>query len=101
MTLKGKTAIVTGAAGQGMGRSIALTLAREGARVVINYRKSAESAAAIVNHIQSRGGQAVACQADINQHGTVPGACPGGCKSIRTGRHLHYRSRRGMESGKH
>lgn len=67
MTLKGKTAIVTGAAGQGMGRSIALTLAREGARVVINYRKSAESAAAIVNHIQSRGGQAVACQADINE----------------------------------
>ena len=34
--------LVTGAAGKGMGRSIALTLAREGANVVANYRKSAD-----------------------------------------------------------
>ena len=38
MTCEGKVAIVTGAAGNGMGRSIALTLAREGAKVVVNYR---------------------------------------------------------------
>jgi NAD(P)-dependent dehydrogenase (short-subunit alcohol dehydrogenase family) len=62
---KGKVAIVTGAAGQGMGRSIALTLAREGARVVINYRTSEESARAIVAHIESRGGEACAAQADV------------------------------------
>jgi NAD(P)-dependent dehydrogenase (short-subunit alcohol dehydrogenase family) len=35
---QGKVAVVTGAAGSGMGRSIALTLAREGAAVVVNYR---------------------------------------------------------------
>ena len=46
MTCKGKVAIVTGAAGKGMGRSIALTLAREGAKVVVNYRKSKEMAKA-------------------------------------------------------
>ena len=45
MTCKGKTAIVTGAAGNGMGRSIALNLAREGANVVVNYLTSSDSAA--------------------------------------------------------
>ena len=65
MTCEGKVAIVTGAAGSGMGRSIALTLAREGAKVVVNYRMSDESARAIVDHIERRGGRAVAVQADI------------------------------------
>lgn len=65
MICEGKVAIVTGAAGRGMGRSIALTLAREGARVVVNYRASEESAQAIVRHIQSRGREAMAVQADI------------------------------------
>lgn len=67
MTCKGKTAIVTGAAGSGMGRSIALTLAREGARVVVNYLTSADSAADIVSHIEDQGGRALAFQADITQ----------------------------------
>ena len=37
MNCTNKVALVTGAAGNGLGRSIALTLAREGARVVVNY----------------------------------------------------------------
>ena len=65
MDCKGKVAIVTGAAGNGMGRSIALTLAREGASVVVNYRSSADSARAIVAHIKAQGGQAIAVQADV------------------------------------
>jgi len=48
-----------------MGRSIALTLAREGASVVVNYRASEESAHAIMAHIQRRGGAAIAVQADV------------------------------------
>ena len=40
MILTDKTAIITGAAGKGMGRSIGLTLAREGANVVINYKSN-------------------------------------------------------------
>jgi 3-oxoacyl-[acyl-carrier protein] reductase len=60
-----RVAIVTGAAGRGMGRSIALTLAREGAKVVVNYRTSRESADAIVDRIQADGGSALAVQADI------------------------------------
>ncbi len=40
MTCEGKVAIATGAAGSGMGRSIALTLAREGAKIIVNYRRA-------------------------------------------------------------
>jgi NAD(P)-dependent dehydrogenase (short-subunit alcohol dehydrogenase family) len=63
--LKDKIAIVTGAAGNGMGRSIALTLAREGATVAVNYRTSTDNANAIVGHIKSHGGNALAVQADV------------------------------------
>ncbi|MDH5687428.1 MAG: SDR family oxidoreductase [Candidatus Bathyarchaeota archaeon] len=62
---EGRAAIVTEASGSGMGRSIALTLAREGAKVAVNYRRSEESARAIVNYIRSRDGVAVALQADV------------------------------------
>jgi len=62
-----KVAIVTGAAGKGMGRSIALTLAREGASVIINYRASVNAASAVVKYIESQGGKAAAFQADICQ----------------------------------
>jgi NAD(P)-dependent dehydrogenase (short-subunit alcohol dehydrogenase family) len=65
MICEGKVAIVTGAAGSGMGRSIALTLAREGAKIVVNYRTSRKSAKAIVDHIESNGGSAIAVQADV------------------------------------
>lgn len=74
MTCEGKVAIVTGAAGKGMGRSIALTLAREGAKVVVNYRTSEDSAKAVVGHIQSRGGGAIAVQADVSRED--------GCKKL-------------------
>jgi 3-oxoacyl-[acyl-carrier protein] reductase len=67
MICEGKVAIVTGAAGKGMGRSIALTLAREGANIIVNYRTSVNEAAAISNHINSKGGRAITFQADICQ----------------------------------
>ena len=65
MQCQGKVALVTGAAGSGMGRSIALTLAREGASVVVNYLTSKAAAEAIVAHIEAQGGSAIAVQADI------------------------------------
>jgi len=65
MNCEGRVAVVTGAAGKGMGRSIALTLAREGAHVVVNYRSSEASARAVVDHIVSRGGKAKAVRADV------------------------------------
>lgn len=63
---KDRVAMVTGAAGQGMGRSIALTLAREGAAVIVNYRESESQAEAIVHHIESTGGVAIKVRADVS-----------------------------------
>ena len=65
MRCGGKVAIVTGAAGNGMGRSIALTLAREGAAVVVNYRTDADKANTVAKHIESKGGKALPFPADI------------------------------------
>lgn len=65
MTLHGKTAIVTGAS-RGIGKAIALELAKQGANVVINYNASAAEAASVVTLIQEMGGKAVAVQADVS-----------------------------------
>ena len=63
--LEGKVAIVTGAS-RGIGRAIALELARRGAQVVVNYNRSAEAAAEVVAAIEAAGGQAAAVQADVS-----------------------------------
>jgi 3-oxoacyl-[acyl-carrier protein] reductase len=63
----GRVAIVTGAAGKAMGRSIALTLAREGAKVIVNYRKSEQQAREVVAHIKSHVGEAIAVKADVTR----------------------------------
>jgi len=65
MELNDKVALVTGSAGKGMGRSIALTLAREGAKVAVNYRTSKDQAQAVVDHIKSHSGNAIAVEADV------------------------------------
>ena len=63
--IKEKVAIVTGASGKGMGRSIALTLAREGLAVVVNYLKNQERAQAVVTYIKENGGKAIAVQGNV------------------------------------
>src|SRR5947209_17887594 len=64
--LAGKVAIVTGAS-DGIGRAIAERLAQDGATVVVNYGKSADKAKTVVAGIVSRGGNAVAIQADMGK----------------------------------
>jgi 3-oxoacyl-[acyl-carrier protein] reductase len=61
----GKTALVTGASGKGMGRSIALTLAREGYAVALNYLQNRAAAEELAFRIQKQGGRAVALQGDV------------------------------------
>lgn len=63
MKLEDQVALVTGA-GSGIGRSIALALAREGARVAVNDLND-ETADAVVAEIQALGGQAMAVPADV------------------------------------
>lgn len=61
--LAGKSAIVTGS-GRGIGREVALKLAAEGARVVVNDL-DAEPAQEVVELIRSQGGEAVACTGSV------------------------------------
>lgn len=62
--LTGKIALVTGAA-KGIGREIALTLARNGATVIVNYNGSREQAEAVVQEITGSGGSAEAMQCNV------------------------------------
>jgi len=62
--LTGKVAIVTGAS-KGIGASIALHLAAEGASVVVNYSSSKEGAERVSKQIQQEGGKALIIQANM------------------------------------
>jgi 3-oxoacyl-[acyl-carrier protein] reductase len=70
MKLEGKVALVTGGS-RGLGKAIALTLAREGARVVVNYVKGAKEAANVVEEIRSNGGEAIKIMADVSEKAQV------------------------------
>ncbi|MBT8190519.1 MAG: glucose 1-dehydrogenase [Bacteroidia bacterium] len=65
-TLKGKVAVVTGGS-RDIGRSISIQLAKEGARVVVNYFNSEAGANETVEEIKSFGGEAVAVKADVSK----------------------------------
>lgn len=64
--LEGQVAVVTGAS-RGIGRAIALTLATEGAKVVVNYAQSSTAAEDIVTTITAAGGEALSLPADVSQ----------------------------------
>ena len=68
--LEGQTAIVTGAS-RGIGKAIAIFLAKEGAEVIINYSSSLENANKVVSEITSFGGNAYPLQADISNETSV------------------------------
>ncbi|MEK5333959.1 3-oxoacyl-[acyl-carrier-protein] reductase [Lysinibacillus sp. FSL W8-0992] len=64
--LEGKVAVVTGAS-RGIGRAIALKLADEGAKVIVNYSGSQAKAEEVVAAIQANGGEALAVQASVSK----------------------------------
>ena len=68
--LTGKKALVTGSS-RGIGRGIALALARQGADVAINYRSSKEKAEAVVKEIRKMGCNSLSVQADVSQKDQV------------------------------
>ncbi len=68
--LDGKVALVTGGA-RDIGRDIALTLAREGAAVAVNYLKSDADASALVEEIRRGGGRAEAYACDVADYASV------------------------------
>lgn len=68
--LKGKSALVTGAS-RGIGRTIALELAKQGANVAVNYAGSEAKAKEVVEEIKSLGVEAFPIQADVSNEDSV------------------------------
>lgn len=62
----GKVALITGSS-RGIGRSLALTLAAQGATVVVNYKKNADLAAKTLAEIEERGGRGITVAADVEE----------------------------------
>lgn len=62
--LSGKTALVTGAS-RGLGKAIALSLARQGADIAVNYVSSCDKAEAVADEIRSLGRRAVTIRCDV------------------------------------
>ncbi len=70
MVLNGKKALVTGAS-RGIGRAIALALARAGADVVVNFAQQAQAAEEVVAEIRRLGRQAYSCRANVADYAEV------------------------------
>jgi 3-oxoacyl-[acyl-carrier protein] reductase len=65
MRLKDKVALITGSS-RGIGRAIALDMAKEGANVVVNYNNSPNEAEKVAEEITQNGSQAIAVKADVS-----------------------------------
>jgi len=65
MRLKDQVAIVTGSS-RGIGKTIAMVFAQEGAKIVVNYTSSESRAQAVVDEIQKKGGDATHVKADVS-----------------------------------
>src|SRR3989454_5195439 len=68
--LKGQKALVTGA-NSGIGKAVALSLARAGADMVVNYVSRPEAAEEVVAHITVHGGNAFAHRANVAKEDDV------------------------------
>src|SRR6058998_1071424 len=66
--LQGRTALITGA-GRGIGRATAIRLARDGARIAINFKGNAEAAAEAKRLVEKGGGKATLIQGDVSVDG--------------------------------
>src|ERR1700759_5105409 len=64
--LDGKVALVTGSS-QGIGQGVAIRLAQEGAKVIVNYHSHPEGADDTLKQIQAAGSDGITVQADLGQ----------------------------------
>ena len=64
MKFAGRNAIVTGAS-RGIGRAVAVELARNGANVGLNFRSNKDEALEVVREIESAGQEAILLQGDV------------------------------------
>jgi len=68
--LTGKTALVTGAS-RGIGRAIALRLAKDGAKVALNFATNSAKAESVKAEIEAAGGTAILVQGDVSELSVV------------------------------
>ncbi|MGE0310516.1 MAG: SDR family NAD(P)-dependent oxidoreductase [Lautropia sp.] len=69
-SLRGRTALVTGS-GRNIGRAIALSLARQGAGLVINGHRDRDAVDSVVAEVRALGAQAIGLMADVGDDGAV------------------------------
>lgn len=69
-SLEGQAALVTGSS-SGIGAAVAISLAKAGAKVAVNYSHSSKGAEKVVEEIKAEGGEAIAIQADVSQEDQV------------------------------
>lgn len=72
MKLEGRTAIVSGAS-KGIGRAVAVEMAKQGANVGINYYSGAEGAAEVAREVEALGRKAILLQGDVSDQSFVEG----------------------------
>ena len=70
MRFKGKNVLVTGAS-LGIGRAVALQVAKEGANVGINFRSSVDKAQEVAREVERLGGKALLLQVDVSDQPAV------------------------------
>lgn len=63
--IEGKVALVTGSS-RGIGKAVAIALAKEKAKVVVNYVKNRKMADEVVSKIKEEGGEAIMIEADVS-----------------------------------
>lgn len=69
-SLNGKIILITGSS-KGIGANIAESVAKEGAKVIVNYSSSPADAELVVSNIISNGGEAIAIKADVSKSDQV------------------------------
>ena len=72
MKLEGKVALITGSS-RGLGRAVALSFAKEGAKVVVNYTSNETAANEVAQAINQMGSQAIVVRADVSKREEADG----------------------------
>ena len=88
-----KVSLITGSS-RGIGRALALTLAREGASIVVNYIRNAELAAETVREIEALGSRAIAVQANVENVEEIDRLFDRVARRVRPPRSLRLQRRR-------
>ena len=70
MSISGKVALITGGS-RGIGRAIALRLAKDGVKIVVNYKANEDAAQWVVNAVEQMGGEAMTVIADGSDNSSV------------------------------